>query len=54
MSNLAIKISDVQEEKISLNWQENPASKVLLDVLVQILKDKYLQIAKENQEIFKE
>lgn len=37
---------------ISLNYLENPAAKRLLDVLVAILADEYIQIAKENPEIF--
>lgn len=36
----------------SLNWKENPRAKKLLDVLVSILKEEYIQTAKENPEIF--
>ena len=43
----------IQEDfPISLNHSENPAAKRLLDVLVAILAEEYIQIAKENPEIF--
>lgn len=38
---------------VSLNVSENPASKRLLDVIVSILSQEYIQTAKENPEIFK-
>ena len=41
-----------QDCQISLNHSENPAAKRLLDVLVAILAEEYIQIAKENPEIF--
>lgn len=46
--------SDLLEEEasLSLSWKENPAAKKLLDVLVSILKEEYIQTAKENPEIF--
>ncbi len=37
---------------ISLNHSENPAVKRLLDVLVSILAEEYIQKAKENPDIF--
>jgi hypothetical protein len=37
---------------ISLNHSENPATKRLLDVLVSILAEEYIQKAKENPDIF--
>jgi hypothetical protein len=41
-------------ESVDLNFSVNPASKRLLDVLVSILSSEYIQIAKENPEIFSE
>lgn len=41
-----------EEASLSLSWQENPAAKKLLDVLVSLLKEEYIQTAKENPEIF--
>ena len=37
-----------------LNWKENPSVKKLLDVVVSILADEYIQIAKQNHEVFKD
>jgi hypothetical protein len=47
-------LPDLPEEKASLSlcWKENPAAKKLLDALVSILKEEYIQTAKNNPEIF--
>lgn len=47
-------ISDLTNDTsfTSLSWKENPSAKKLLDVLVFILKEEYIKIAKENPEIF--
>lgn len=42
-----------EESSLNLNWEENPSSKKLLDAIVSILADEYIQTAKENPEIFK-
>jgi len=44
--------ANANEKLISFNWKENAAAKKLLDTLVLILKDEYIQKAKENPEIF--
>jgi len=36
----------------SLSWKESPAAKKLLDNLVQILAEEYVEKAKQNPEIF--
>ncbi len=41
-----------KEASLSLSWKQNPAAKKLLDVLVSILTEGYIQTAKENPEIF--
>lgn len=41
-----------EKDSLSLSWKENPAAKKLLDALVSILKEEYIQKAKENPEIF--
>jgi hypothetical protein len=41
-----------EEESVSLHFAENPAAKKLLDVLVSILSEEYIQKAKENPDIF--
>lgn len=48
------KVNDTPEEEcpISLNYTENPDAKKLLDVIVSILANEYIQIAKENPDIF--
>ena len=43
-----------EEDFIGLSWKENPAAKRLLDTLVSILTEEYIQTAKEHPEIFSE
>lgn len=43
-----------KEASLSLSWKENPTTKRVLDVIVSILVKEYIQIAKENPEIFSE
>ena len=47
-------LPDLPEENasLSLSWKENPVAKMLLDALVSILKEEYIQTAKNNPEIF--
>jgi len=54
MAPLVTARSNLPEEEISfsLSWKESPAAKNLLDALVTILKEEYIQKAKENPEIF--
>jgi len=44
--------SSKEEDSLSLSWEQNRAAKKLLDVLVSILTEEYIQTAKENPEIF--
>ncbi len=37
---------------ISLNWSDNPSVKKLLDVVVSIIAEEYIQIAKQNPDLF--
>ena len=46
------KNKPIAEESISLNFSDNAAAKRLLDVIVSILAEDYIQTAKENPEIF--
>ncbi|MGA8163653.1 MAG: hypothetical protein WB791_01345 [Waddliaceae bacterium] len=39
---------------VSLDWRENPAAKRLLDVVVASLAEEFVQVVKENPEIFSE
>ena len=54
MTNLAENIKDPSEEdfQISLNWKENPSAKKLLDAIVSILAEEYIETAKQNPDIF--
>jgi len=38
--------------EVSLHWQENQEVKNLLDVIVSILAEEYIETAKQNPEIF--
>lgn len=40
------------EMSLSLGWKENPSAKRLLDTIVSILTEEYIQKVKENPEIF--
>ena len=56
MNNLIItKVEkDVKQntQPVSLNWEENPSVQKLLDVVVSIIAEEYIQIAKQNQDVF--
>ena len=54
MAPLVKARSDLPEEEvtISLNYSENSAAKKLLDALVSILAEEYIQTAKANPDIF--
>ena len=36
----------------SVSWMDNPSVQRLLDVVVSIIAEEYIQIAKQNPEIF--
>jgi hypothetical protein len=38
---------------ISLNWSDSPPAQKLLDVVVSIIAEEYIHIAKQNPDIFK-
>ena len=54
MTNFAKNLPDPKEEgfQISLNWKENPSSKKLLDAIISILAEEYIETAKKNPDIF--
>ena len=52
MARLAEDHSHEEDHPISLNHSENPSVKRLLDALVSILAEEYIQTAKQNPEIF--
>lgn len=38
--------------ELSLNWTDNPDIQELLDIIASIIAQEYIQIAKQNKEIF--
>ena len=50
-----IKIAQTEkkiEKPINLSWKDNPAVQKLLDVVTSILAEEYIQIAKQNPDVF--
>jgi len=39
-------------QPVSLNWIDNPSVQKLLDVVVSIIAEEYIRIAKQNPDIF--
>jgi len=39
-------------QPISLNWSDSPSVQKLLDVIASIIAEEYIQIAKQNPDIF--
>ena len=39
-------------EQINLNWADNPSVQKLLNVISSIIADEYIEIAKQNKDIF--
>jgi len=46
------KNSKKTTQPTSLSWIDNPSVQRLLDVVASIMADEYIQIAKQNPEIF--
>jgi hypothetical protein len=38
--------------KIALNWHDNPPVKALLDVVIGIMAEEYIRVARENKDLF--
>lgn len=45
---------NAKKASISLSWQDSPSIRQLLDAISSIIAQEYIQIAKENPDIFKE
>ena len=41
-------------DTIKFCWKDNPSVQKLLDVVVSIMAEEYIEVAKKNSEIFKE
>ncbi len=56
MSKIALnpveKVVKTNNPQIALNWQDNLSVQKLLDVIASILTEEYIEIAKQNPEIF--
>ncbi len=53
MSNLVLEENiKLEEHQVSLDWKDNPSVQKLLDVVVSIIAEEYIQIAKKNPEVF--
>ena len=56
MSKIALnpveKVVKTSNPQIALNWQDNLSVQKLLDVIASILTEEYIEIAKQNPEIF--
>jgi hypothetical protein len=53
MSNLLVEQTEKTKLKpANLSWLDNPSIQRLLDVIVSIIADEYIQVAKQNPDIF--
>lgn len=54
MNNLTVTQTNIKAKirPINLNWVDNPSVQKLLDVVVSIIVEEYIQIAKENPDVF--
>jgi hypothetical protein len=46
------KKTSLKHENLRLNWQDSPPIQRLLDVIADIIASEYVQIAKQNPEVF--
>ena len=51
-SLLTEQIKKTKIEQVNLNWLDTPSIQKLLDVVVSIIADEYIQIAKQNPDVF--
>ena len=52
MAIAQVKKNSKTTQPISLSWIDNPSVQKLLDVVVSIIADEYIQIAKQNPDVF--
>jgi len=48
----AISQTDSLNNRPKLNWTDNPEVKELLDIIASIIAEEYIEIAKNNQNVF--
>ncbi len=52
MAIAQVKKNSKTTQPISLNWLDSPSVQKLLDVVVSIIAEEYIQIAKQNPDLF--
>ncbi len=52
MAIAEVKENTKTTQPISLNWSDSPSVQKLLDVVVSIIAEEYIQIAKQNPDLF--
>jgi len=52
MAIAQVKKNSKTTQPISLSWMDNPSVQKLLDVVVSIIAEEYIQIAKQNPDLF--
>jgi len=56
-SLISVEVERDSEEEIQLidfNWMDNPSVQKLLDVVVSIIAEEYIEIARQNPDVFGE
>ncbi|MCK4463042.1 MAG: hypothetical protein KAU58_01890 [Candidatus Omnitrophica bacterium] len=52
-SNIYLNGNKIKENPyLGLNWKDNLSAQKLLDVIVSILAEEYIQVARENKDMF--
>ena len=52
MNNLNATKTKRKKQPFSLNWQDNLSIQKLLDVVVGIMAEEYIRVARENEGVF--
>ncbi len=52
METAQVEKHSVTTQPKSLDWMDNPSVQKLLDVVVSIMAEEYIQIAKQNPNLF--
>ncbi len=52
MAIAQVKKDSKATQPINLNWMDNPSLQRLLDAVVSIIAEEYIQIAKQNPDLF--
>lgn len=44
--------SEPRNDRVSLNWQDNPDVQALLDVVIEVMAKEYIETARNNEGVF--